>query len=162
MLKRPLPARARRVTGATAIAMLMAIGSYAAWAAQPATPAQPAPAAPPAPAATPAQPATAQAASPAAPLVQINDGDDLTPPAYPLSAIKISGLVVLELLVGVDGNVKDVKVVRSEPAGVFDASTIAAARQWHITPARENGKPVEGWVRVPVNFRPDDKKPAGG
>ena len=60
--------------------------------------------------------------------------------------------MVLKLLIGSDGRVKDVEVERSEPAGVFDAVTVEAARQWVFSPKLEDGEPVEGWVRVPVDF----------
>jgi TonB family protein len=134
MLKQPLPPRLRKLSGAVFVAALMTIGSYAAWAAQPAAPAD----------------------HHAAPLTSISENDVLTPPAYPVSAIQsgVGGKVLLELLVGVDGSIKDVKVVKSEPAGVFDDVSIEAARKWHITPAMENGAAVEHWVQVPLTFNP--------
>src|SRR5690606_21249989 len=80
------------------------------------------------------------------------------PPRYPAAAVaaKQGGRVVLKLLVGVDGSVRDVVVEKSEPEGVFDAATVEAARNWRLAPMVEAGKPVEGWVRVPVDFDPDD------
>lgn len=60
--------------------------------------------------------------------------------------------MVLKLLVRTDGSVGDVVVERSEPAGVFDAASVEAARRWRLDPRLEDGKPVEGWVRVPVDF----------
>ena len=84
----------------------------------------------------------------------------LAPPRYPSEAIAagISGKVVLRVLVGVDGSVKEVVVEQSEPAGVFDAVTIDAARQWRFSPAIRDGAPAESWLRVPVNF--DAEEPA--
>lgn len=67
--------------------------------------------------------------------------------------------MVLKLLIGLDGRVKDVEVERSEPAGVFDAVTVEAARQWVFSPQLEDGKPVEGWVRVPVDFEAPKSDP---
>lgn len=112
----------------------------------------PAPPAPPpapglqAPATPPAAPAP-----PAAPPA-------LAPPHYPAEAAEAQqgGRVVLKLLVGVDGKVREVVVESSEPAGVFDAAAVDAARGWTLAPAMSDGKPVEGWVRVPVDFKPDD------
>jgi TonB family protein len=72
----------------------------------------------------------------------------------------VGGKVLLELLVGVDGSIKDVKVVKSEPAGVFDDVSIEAARKWHITPAMEHGVAVEQWVQVPLTFSPKGPPPA--
>lgn len=81
----------------------------------------------------------------------------MSPPRYPAEAAAANqgGRVVLKLLVGVDGKVRDVVVERSEPAGVFDAAAVDAARGWTLVPARKDGQPVEGWVRVPVDFSPD-------
>lgn len=78
----------------------------------------------------------------------------MAPPRYPAAAVAAGqgGRVVLKLLVRVDGSVADVVVERSEPAGVFDAATVEAARTWTLTPPLKDGKPVEGWVRVPVDF----------
>jgi TonB family protein len=72
-------------------------------------------------------------------------------PAYPIG-VKVNGSVRIELLVAADGSVKDVTVIKSEPQGVFDAATIAAAKQWRIKPAVENGVPVESRVRTQVDF----------
>jgi TonB family protein len=137
MLKQPLPSRTRRFSGAVVVVALMTVGAMAAWAAQPSAP------------------AAAPAAAPAVPLTSITEADDLTAPPYPAELVKVSGNVVLELLVGVDGTVKDVKVVSSEPAGLFDAASIEAARKWKIAPRMENGVAVEGWVRVPIAFHSD-------
>ena len=78
----------------------------------------------------------------------------MAPPKYPAEAAAAgqSGRVVLKVLVRTDGSVKDVVVERSEPAGVFDANAIEAARMWKFTPAIKDGKPAEGWVRVPIDF----------
>lgn len=75
-------------------------------------------------------------------------------PRYPAEAAAAhqSGRVLLKLLVGVDGRVKDVVVEESDPAGVFDAATVEAARAWVLKPALKDGRPIEGWVRVPVDF----------
>lgn len=77
------------------------------------------------------------------------------PPKYPAgaAAAHVDGRVILKLLVGADGTVRDVVVEKAEPAGVFDAATVAAARAWKFTPAMKDGRAVEGWVRVPVDFK---------
>lgn len=155
MLKQPLPALPRKLSGALLVATLMVGGTYAAWAAQPATPS----AATGTHAAPPTTPVAA-AGTHAAPPTGVAQGNDLTPPRYPANAKNISGDVLLQLLVAVDGSIKKVKVIKSEPAGVFDQVSIEAARQWHIAPAKEHGVTVEHWVRVPVMFRRDDPAPA--
>ena len=82
----------------------------------------------------------------------------MAPPRYPAeaAAAQQGGRVVLKVLVGTDGRAKDVAVERSEPAGVFDANTVEAAWNWVFNPAVVDGRPVEGWVRVPVDFEPSE------
>jgi TonB family protein len=146
MLKQPLPARTRKIAGTTCVALLVAGASYAAWAAQPARPA-------------PATPTAASQPAPVRTLVKIGPMDKLSPPVYPNT--KLEGKVDIELLVAANGTVKDVKVIKAEPQGVFEQVTIDAARQWHVTPATENGKPIESRVRTQVVFTLDgdpDKK----
>ena len=141
MLKAPLPARARKSAGSLLLVALLAGTTWAAWAAQPAT--------------APKAAKKAAATTEAQPLQRIDTNDSVPPPAYPAGE-KRSGKVELELLVAVDGSVKDVKVVKSEPAGVFDQASIEAARKWHVSPSLKDGHPIESWIRVPIEFRMDD------
>jgi protein TonB len=60
--------------------------------------------------------------------------------------------VELRVLVGIDGHAKQVTVVKSKPAGMFDRQAIVAAWQGHFDPTMRNGKPVEGWVTLPMHF----------
>src|SRR6185503_15913538 len=131
--------RARKLSGSLAIATMMVAASYAAWAAQPAAP------------------AAAQAQVPW--LGQVDVVDRMDPPVYPADAEAkgITGSVVIELLVGADGNVKEAKVVKSTPADVFDQATIDAALKWHIVSALE-GKAVERRLRTQVDFELHDKQ----
>lgn len=149
MLKKSEPAVRLRRAGTLAVCALVATTSYAAWAFRPADVAVAA--------AVVTESPSARAIEREARVLQ--ESRMLAPP-YPSEAIAagISGKVVLRVLVGVDGSVKDVVVEQSEPAGVFDAVTIDAARQWRFNPAIRDGAPAEGWVRVPVNF--DAEEPA--
>lgn len=92
-------------------------------------------------------------------ITRVTAADTLTTPVYPQEAKGISGKIVLKVLVGADGTVKDVKVESAQPSHVFDASAIKAAYSWKFTPASRasDGKKVEGWVRVPVSFEADKK-----
>lgn len=80
--------------------------------------------------------------------------DRMPPPVYPREAYQngIVGNVVLVIEVATDGTPTDVRVESAQPQGVFDASAIAAAKQWKFNPAMEDGKPVAGKVRVPIQF----------
>ena len=57
----------------------------------------------------------------------------------------IVGSVVLRVLVGEDGSVKDVQIVRGI-RGLNEAA-VEAARHWEFKPARgSNGKPIAAWI----------------
>lgn len=118
-----------------------------------ARPASKPPAAEKVPTAMPAEPAASGFA--VAPAVQEARQIVDVRPAYPASARqrKTEGWVELEALVGSDGSVQDVAVVRSEPSRIFEREAIRAAQRWRFEPRRENGVAVESRVRKTVSFR---------
>jgi TonB family protein len=65
--------------------------------------------------------------------------------------LKISGLVVLRLILASDETVKHIEVVKGLPEGLVENS-MAAARQIKFTPAKKDGKPVSVWVEVEYRF----------
>lgn len=73
-------------------------------------------------------------------------------PIYPDLAREagVDGTVMVQALVGKDGKVKDVRVVKSIP--MLDESAKAAVRKWVFKPALSNNKPVAVRVGVPVKF----------
>jgi len=74
-------------------------------------------------------------------------------PAYPAFAqqIGVGGSVILDVLVGRDGMVKEISVLRAEPFG-FTESALAAVRQWRYVPPVVGGRSVEVQVAVTVRF----------
>ncbi len=78
-------------------------------------------------------------------------------PHYPAAAIKAGeqGTVLLKVQVFADGSVGTI-TYDPEHSTTTSADLIAAAtdaaRQWHFSPELKNGKPVVGYVRVPVKF----------
>jgi TonB family protein len=60
--------------------------------------------------------------------------------------------VLLEVVVGPDGGVRDVRVVRRLGAGL-DERAVEAVRQWRFSPARRLGIPVAVIVEVAVEFK---------
>ena len=74
------------------------------------------------------------------------------PPVYPQLAREagVQGTVILETVIGVDGTVQDVKVLRSIP--LLDAAAVDAVRQWRFTPTLLNGEPVAVVMTVTVTF----------
>ena len=75
-------------------------------------------------------------------------------PDYPLAARErsIEGWATAQLTVAVDGSVKDVAIVESEPPQVWDAAMIHALSAWRYQPALEDGQPVERTVDVTHRF----------
>ena len=79
-------------------------------------------------------------------------------PAYPAAALRdhITGTVLLDLLVGTDGRMLKVRVVRSSGHRLLDeAATRQALRYWRFRPAMRNGRAVQAVGRVPVIFSLD-------
>jgi TonB family protein len=73
-------------------------------------------------------------------------------PVYPQLAREagVEGKVLVQALVGVDGIVKDTRVVSGAPM-LKDAAE-QAVRQYRFKPALEKGSPVACWVAIPVAF----------
>lgn len=73
---------------------------------------------------------------------------------YPKAAKKkgIKGYVILNLLIDAQGNVSKVKVLESEPSGVFDTVAIEGVKSWHFTPGEYKGKAVKVWAKQKIRF----------
>jgi protein TonB len=73
-------------------------------------------------------------------------------PIYPeeAKAAHISGRVILRVVVGKDGTVRDVSLVGGHPLLVAPAKE--AVKQWVYQPTLLNGEPVEVLTQVEVNF----------
>jgi protein TonB len=65
-------------------------------------------------------------------------------------AARVQGVVILEAVIGPNGNVTDVQVLRSVP--LLDDAAVEAVRQWVYTPTLLNGVPVPVIMTVTVNF----------
>ncbi|MDO4936688.1 MAG: TonB family protein [Sutterellaceae bacterium] len=72
-----------------------------------------------------------------------------TPPQYPPKARQqgIEGNVVMDLLIGTDGMVKEVKVVRETPPEIFRRSAIRAVHRWRFVPPDE-----QQWQRLTIRY----------
>jgi periplasmic protein TonB len=64
---------------------------------------------------------------------------------------KHQGTVLLWLIVGADGQPRDIKVIRSLGMGL-DQKAVESVRQWKFSPALKEGKPVAVQVNVEVAF----------
>ncbi len=83
-------------------------------------------------------------------------------PLFPAEAIEqsISGFVVLEAIIGVDGSIHEVKVISGDP--LLAASTVEAVKQWRYRPTALNGTAVEVITRIEVTFRFQEPETADG
>ena len=73
-------------------------------------------------------------------------------PNYPLLAkqMKVQGAVVLEALIGRDGNIQDLHIL-SGPT-ILSAAAREAVKQWRFKPYLQAGQAVETEARITVNF----------
>jgi protein TonB len=94
-------------------------------------------------------PSPAQATIEARPLYRVNP-----PPEYPAMARRrgYSGQVVLEVLVGQNGSVVDLRVVTSSGHDMLDRAAVKAVKTWVFEPGMRGSKTVDMWVRVPIRF----------
>ena len=73
-------------------------------------------------------------------------------PVYPAGVLpsRTQGSVVIDVTIGPDGKVRNVKLLHSVPA--LDQAAIDAVRQWEYTPSLVNGVAVAVIMTVVVNF----------
>jgi protein TonB len=116
-------------------------------------------AAPPPPVETAPEPApepVAQPTPPPAPVAQPEPAPEAAPPppppratgpiairtpqpSYPRSAIRsgVTGEVTVEITIGTNGSVSNVRVVRAQPRGEFDREVLSTVRNWQFEPMEE-------------------------
>ena len=106
---------------------------------------------------------------PPTPTPRVQEGEIVTPgpdvnlpvvvkqvePAYPPAALRlrIGGEVQLQVLIGPDGAVEDVKILNISHPGVgFEKASEEAVRQWRFRPATKLGTKVRMWISVRIPF----------
>jgi len=72
-------------------------------------------------------------------------------PEHPAKGFRISGAVLIGLIVTSKGEPDDVKVVRSLEKDV-DQSAVDAVKQWRFEPGTKDGKPVAVKISVEIRF----------
>ncbi|MGA2905957.1 MAG: energy transducer TonB [Candidatus Korobacteraceae bacterium] len=75
-------------------------------------------------------------------------------PQYPAQAkqLGIAGTVVLQVVIGKDGTVHDVRALRGNP--MLTQAAVDAVKQWRYRPYSLNGEPVEADTQISVKFTP--------
>lgn len=78
------------------------------------------------------------------------------PPDYPARSLRRgdSGEVLVRVLVGADGQPRQVEVARSSSHRALDQAAVRAVRRWRFEPATRQGQRVSQVVHVPVSFSP--------
>jgi protein TonB len=73
-------------------------------------------------------------------------------PVYPALAkqARVTGIVILEAIIGKDGAVSEVHVLSGHP--LLQQAAVDAVSQWKYKPTLLNGEPVEVQTTVTVNF----------
>ena len=73
---------------------------------------------------------------------------------YPKKARKsgITGYVLMNLLVDKEGRVERVKILESEPDGVFDEVAQSSVEGWIFKPAQYKGQAVKVWAKQKIRF----------
>jgi periplasmic protein TonB len=98
---------------------------------------------------------------PPPPIPVLRVGGDIRPPQkitdvapiYPPIArtAHVEGVVILEAVIGEDGAVRDVRILRS--IQLLDDAATAAVRQWRFTPTLLDGEPVPVVMTITVAFK---------
>ena len=75
-------------------------------------------------------------------------------PTYPVVARRLGwqGKVLVSVEVLADGRAGQVKLQNSSGHPVLDDAAINAVKDWHFSPARHAGQPVDKWFLVPIPF----------
>jgi protein TonB len=74
-------------------------------------------------------------------------------PDYPKVArqARLEGKVTVQAVIGLDGSVESVEVMRST-SSLFEGAALDAVRQWKYRPATMGGQPVRVYFVVEVGF----------
>ena len=80
-----------------------------------------------------------------------------TDPVYPAAALRdgVEGWVELSFTITESGAVRDMEVVDSAPAGVFESAAMEALASWRYKPRIANGQPVAHRATATLRFDVD-------
>jgi TonB family protein len=96
------------------------------------------------------------------PAVKAQVGNGTTPP-IPISKVapeytkeateaKLTGSVILSLIVNTDGKAEQIKVVKSLGMGL-DEKAVESVEKWRFLPGKNNGVPINAKAQIEVMFR---------
>lgn len=83
---------------------------------------------------------------------------DTFQPEYPLGERQAEhvGRVVVRVLIGTDGRVKDIQQVSTSSAAFYEATRKRALAKWRFEPATRDGTAIEAWQTIGVRFELDE------
>ena len=75
-------------------------------------------------------------------------------PDYPVreQRAEVEGVATVRVLIGTDGRVKQVDLVRTDSPGFFETTKKRALAKWRFKPASRGGVPEESWKVMTVRF----------
>lgn len=75
-------------------------------------------------------------------------------PEYPPRELRegIEGTATVRVLVGTNGRVKQVELIRTDAPGFFAVTEPHALKRWRFKPGTRDGVPTEAWFTVTVTF----------
>lgn len=84
-------------------------------------------------------------------------------PEYPREARRAGweGTTLLKVHVDRRGESDRITVDRTSGFDLLDDAAVKAVRRWKFHPARNRGKPVASWVKVPVVFKLKEEEQKG-
>lgn len=68
-------------------------------------------------------------------------------------AFGVSGLAIFECVIGEDGMLHDIRILRALPAPTLSYAAMEALRQWTFEPATLDGKPVAVKFNLTINYK---------
>ena len=86
------------------------------------------------------------------------DARNCAKPEYPAASARAqeTGLVVLQMLIGLDGLVVDSKIEKSSGFRRLDDAAKRGLSLCKFKPATEEGKPVQAWSRIEYQWKLDE------
>lgn len=67
-------------------------------------------------------------------------------------ANRITGYVLLSVLVTEQGSVSQATVLEANPPTIFDAAALEGIKLWKFEPAKINGQPTKSWLKQKITF----------
>lgn len=76
-------------------------------------------------------------------------------PRYPESARRAGaqGTTLIKVLILATGKIGEIQIEESAGHPALDQAAIDAVRRWRFEPGKENGRPVDLWVLIPLEFK---------